>query len=179
MKTSSMKPRRRKVVLDPLLFSTTEAPVGSLIPSPENDRLYRKRDIKNPDDARFVRSVATEGILDPIVVSLDWFVISGHGRLWVALFAGFTSVPIRVANIWRKDYTADGWLAKLREHNEQRIKGIDERIRELMLDANKEGQRAYIKNRLASSTLAPVEPLALPFWTRVLPEWRHAVRPLP
>jgi hypothetical protein len=50
---------------------------------------------------------------------------------------------------------------------------------ELMLDANKEGQRAYIKNRLASSTLAPVEPLALPFWTRVLLEWRHAIRPLP
>ncbi|RIK74723.1 MAG: chromosome partitioning protein ParB [Planctomycetota bacterium] len=155
-KTARKPSPRRKAVQDPLLISATETPIGYLIPSSENSLLYRKRDIGNPDDARFAQSIATEGVLDPILVSLDWFVISGHGRLWAAQLAGFATVPIRVANIWRKDYTEAGWLALLREHNEQRIKGIDERIRELMLDANKDDQRAYVANRLANSTLAPV-----------------------
>lgn len=160
-KTARKHPRKRNGELGPLSTAAVEVPVGLLKPSPENELLYRRRSLDNPDDARFARSIATEGVLVPILVSRDWYVISGHGRLWAALLAGFATVPIVVADVGRETHSEHEWLAILREHNEQRIKGIDERIRELMLDANVIDRQSYLAARLANSGLAP-PPMAVP-----------------
>jgi hypothetical protein len=154
-KTARKPTRRRKVGLEPLSTAPTEVPIDWLKPSTENKLLYRKRSIDNPDDARFARSIATEGVLVPILVSRDWYVISGHGRLWAALLAGFATVPIIALDVWREGHSENEWLARLREHNEQRVKGIDERIRELMLDASEFDRQSYLATRLTNSGLAP------------------------
>ena len=74
MKTSNGK----KSVADVVQVS-----VRSLKPSPENSILYRERTKNDSDFARFVESVRRANkVKAPLLVSKDYFIISGHQRPW-------------------------------------------------------------------------------------------------
>jgi ParB-like chromosome segregation protein Spo0J len=108
-------------------------PIGYLRPSPENDSIYRP---VNPDDPTFVAlvdSVIANGIMEPIVVSQDYYIVSGHRRYWAAREAGLDTIPVRIINVTRGD-DLDAFVRLLREHNQQRVKTFDERTREAMID---------------------------------------------
>ncbi len=56
--------------------------IVTLKPSPENDRLYRPVDPEDPEIKKLAASIAQRGVLEPLVVTEDLFVVSGHRRLW-------------------------------------------------------------------------------------------------
>jgi hypothetical protein len=106
----------------------------ALKPSPENETLYRERTELDSDFARLVESVKAEGVHDPLRVSKDDYIISGHQRRKAAIRAKRYTVPVIYDRRSRKDHTADEWTAILREHNCQREKSFDELVREKLVD---------------------------------------------
>jgi hypothetical protein len=116
----------------------------SLIPSPENETLYRKRGAKDADFARLVESVRREGVQAPLLVSTDNYVISGHQRQRAAVITKRFTVPVIRLNLRRSDHSSDQWLAILREHNCGREKTFDELVREKLVDIDPEEAVAHI-----------------------------------
>src|SRR5262245_61064397 len=95
-------------------------PTAAVRPSPENDQLYRPVDPADPDFLDFVESVRARGILDPLVITQDYFILSGHRRHAAARRLGLAEVPCRVKPISRTEMigTPQGraaYLALLRD----------------------------------------------------------------
>jgi ParB-like chromosome segregation protein Spo0J len=130
----SKRPEIRHV---PILVS-----LDDIHPSPENDDLYIKINTDDPDFRELVESIRQFGVLDPLVLTLDNYVISGHRRRMAAMFADLEFVPVRYENIRRSD-DPSGYVRLLREHNRQRIKTNGERLREEIVSVNAED--AYVE----------------------------------
>ena len=62
----------------------TERPVADLKPSPENDDIYMPVRPDDPAVRGLADSIAAHGVKEPLVVSADGFVLSGHRRLCAA-----------------------------------------------------------------------------------------------
>jgi hypothetical protein len=126
---------RAKVEHDRLLS------IYAISPSPENARLYRPVTPDDPATIDLADSIREHGILEPLVVSADYYIISGHRRHCAARTAGHIELPCRVLDIRRGDeeQASDDFLRLLREHNRHRIKTRDELLREAIIsvDPNK------------------------------------------
>lgn len=109
--------------------------VREIFPSPENDRLYKPVDPTDPAIVELAQSVRDNGQLDPIMVTIDGYIVSGHRRFAACLLAGLAYVNVIIVPIRRKD-DLDAFVKLLREHNRQRVKSLDEQIREAVIDAD-------------------------------------------
>jgi hypothetical protein len=105
--------------------------VASLKPSPENERLY---DRSNADIREFAARIEAEGLLEPLVVTADNYIVSGHRRHAALTLLGRVLVDCRVLQLRRSDLTTDEYIALLRCHNRQRDKNVTEKIRETLVD---------------------------------------------
>ncbi|MGY8805893.1 MAG: ParB N-terminal domain-containing protein, partial [bacterium] len=101
-------------------------------PSPENDQLYRPIDLDDPGIVELAGSIMRYGVREPIVVTEDKFILSGHRRYAACHRLGMELVPVRVEPIRRED-DIDGFVVLLREHNRQRQKSFDEMMREELI----------------------------------------------
>jgi len=72
----------------------SEAKVANLEPHPKNDELYGDT---TELPSTFVESVREKGVLEPLVITTDKQVISGHRRLGAAKEVGVESVPVRIS----------------------------------------------------------------------------------
>jgi len=98
-------------------------------PSQENDEVYRPVDPSDPQMLDLAESVLRYGVQEPLLVTGDGWIVSGHRRYAAARLAGLEVVPCRVAPI-RKDADHDAFMTMLVEHNRQRVKSFDEKLRE-------------------------------------------------
>jgi hypothetical protein len=108
-------------------------PIASITPAPENDLIYRTISEEDSDIQGLAESIKKNGVIEPLVISKDNFVLSGHRRLFAAQLAGLTEVPCRVEDISHDDLFFN---YRLTEYNRQRVKGIDEVFREELLRAD-------------------------------------------
>jgi hypothetical protein len=139
-----------------------EKPIDSIKPSPENELLYRPVTTSDPEVIALAESIhervrlAKPGILEPLVITLDGYIISGHRRHMAAKLAGLKTVPCRVENIHRAD---PGFLELLRDFNRQRIKTLAEITREEVISADPdEAYRILVAHRREQSSInAPDE----------------------
>ena len=97
-------------------------PIGHIQPAPENDDIYRA--ISLDDVADLMRSIREHGVQEPLLVSSDGFIISGHRRWKAANFIDLAEVPVRVHPVSRQENPA-AFLKLLVECNNQRIKNAD------------------------------------------------------
>lgn len=135
-------------------------PVAEIRPSPENDKLYRPIDPTSQAIQELAKSIRQYGVREPLVITIDGFILSGHRRFAAATLAGLLSVPVRIEPIRRID-DIDGFVRLLREYNRQREKSFDERIREELVSTDPdEAYQSLIDHRATSSTVL-VEPLAI------------------
>jgi hypothetical protein len=74
-------------------------PLSDLRPSPENDQLYKPVSPSDPDVQDLAAGIRRDGLLEPLVVTLDNYILSGHRRRVACKLAGLTEVPCRVENI--------------------------------------------------------------------------------
>jgi hypothetical protein len=120
-------------------------PLARLHPSPENDQLYKPVSLRDPDLRELAVSIRRHGLREPLVITLDNYILSGHRRYAACKLAKLTSVPCRVENIYHGD---PGFVALLREHNRQRVKSMDEVVREEIVSADpEEAHRVLVEHR--------------------------------
>jgi ParB-like chromosome segregation protein Spo0J len=113
----------------------SERRLDELRPSPENDTLYRPVDPTDPEIVALAESIRQHGLREPIVVTEDNWLVSGHRRHCAATLAGLTRVPCRVEPLRRAD-DCDAFVRLLREYNRQRDKTADEKLREELVTSN-------------------------------------------
>ena len=134
--------------------------------TPENWTIYRKQDESDPTWIELCASIEANGITDPITLSLDRFIISGHRRYLAAKRCGLKSVPcIMDREVTIDDLPPGDRIALLAERN----KGI--RIKtdsELYLEAaaavepdqairDAEARKAQVFNKVKKSGMDEVE----------------------
>jgi ParB-like chromosome segregation protein Spo0J len=124
LQRSEWKVRSSQIGTCPIL------PIASIKPAPENDLIYRTISEEDPDIQGLAESIKKNGIIEPLVISKDNFVLSGHRRLFAAELVGLIEVLCRVEDISHDDLF---FKYRLTEYNRQRVKGIDEVFREELL----------------------------------------------
>jgi hypothetical protein len=109
--------------------------LSEIRPSPKNDSLYKPVDRSDPDFIALAENVRINGVLEPLIVSLDGYIISGHRRHAAACYAGLHDAPCRIAIIGHDD---PRFIMLLRDMNRQRVKTFSEAMREEILSADPE-----------------------------------------
>lgn len=109
-------------------------PVDALAPHPKNDDIYGDEQL--PDD--FLDSIDTHGIREPLVVTDDGTIISGHRRHRAATELGFDTVPVRIQTF---ETELEEWEAIL-DYNRQRVKSTAQLINEFETAKQIEEERA-------------------------------------
>jgi hypothetical protein len=132
-------------------------PIATIRPAPENAIIYRPVDPKDPKILELAESIRRHGIKEPLVVSADGWILSGHRRHVAAQLAGLIEVLCRIDPI-RRDTDRDGFLVLLREYNRQRVKSFDETVREEVVNINSEdAYHALVLHRRAQAKIHVTE----------------------
>jgi len=95
--------------------------VSTLKPCPENDIVYGAQSIDDPDIRDLIADIRENGVTDPLHISADNYIISGHRRRFCAIQAGVRMAPVIRNDISYKDDRAT-FLKLLRTANLQRKK---------------------------------------------------------
>lgn len=111
--------------------------VASLKPSPENLALYDSIDPNNREIIKLANSIKKHGC-DPLVVTADGYIVSGHRRHAALMRIGQAIVSCRVLSVRRDSMSKDEYVKLLRSYNHQRHKNVSEQIREELIDINPE-----------------------------------------
>jgi hypothetical protein len=121
--------------------------LSSIHPAPENDLLYRRMRADDPEIREMARSIKQWGLREPIVVSRDGYILSGHRRHMACRLAGLKQVDCRVEDITRGHPDFQRLLV---EYNRQRVKSFDEVVREQVVATTPgEARRALVEHRRA------------------------------
>ena len=62
-------------------WDISQIPTFTVLLSADNDFIYEQFSPENEDDAVLIESIREHGIKEPLVVSADGFLLSGHRRL--------------------------------------------------------------------------------------------------
>lgn len=117
------------------LVSIQRVPLESITPSRLNDSVYRPPSADDPDIQEMARSMHEHGVLQPLTITRDGFILSGHRRYCAATLAGLETVPVVVENITRDDPTFPRLLVM---HNQQRQKNVAELLAEQVVQRSGE-----------------------------------------
>jgi hypothetical protein len=128
--------------------------VASLRPSPENADLYRPPE-DDLDIDKLAESIRKYGLQEPLVTTLDRYIVSGHRRHEALTRIGQVWCDCRVLAVRRNAMTRDGYVALLREHNRQRNKTVAEQVREELVDIDPDQAHANLRERREKSVFAP------------------------
>ena len=123
-------------------FEHALVPLRDIWPAPENDEIYRSISV---DDVRdLIADIRVHGMLEPLLVSSDGYLISGHRRRLAAHLAGLTKVPVKVHPVSREKSPKE-FLRLLVEANTQRIKGADTLLAEAVIKVDPVAAHEQIK----------------------------------
>jgi hypothetical protein len=126
-------------------------PVAGIKPSSMNELIYGLIDPGRPDMQRLVESIRTVGVRDPIVITKDNVIISGHRRHAACLILGMARVLCRIEPIRSTD---PEFASLLVEYNSQRVKTFEETVREHVATMRPgEAYRALIEHRRDASAV--------------------------
>jgi hypothetical protein len=127
--------------------------VSSLQPSPENQSLYRPPD-DDPDVGRLAASIQKNGC-DPLVVTLDNYIVSGHRRHAALERIGQEFVRCQVIPRRRDSWSDDEYVALLRTFNHQRNKTVAEQVREELVDIDPKKAHRRLQERRDRAAIRP------------------------
>jgi hypothetical protein len=116
-------------------------PISSVQPAPENSLVYHATTADDPTIQELAADIKLRGILDPIVINCEGWILSGHRRHVAALIVGLDEVPCRMLNVPRSDPEFEQLLVAF---NLQRTKSFDEVIREFGIRSNPEDAYANL-----------------------------------
>jgi ParB-like nuclease domain len=123
--------------------------LSEISPSIINRKVYRAIDPDDPEVIALAEDIAKRGVLEPIVISSDDVIASGHRRYAASKLAGLTQVPCISLPLHSSDAA---FLELLLAYNLQRKKSLDEILREEVAAADpEEAYSALIEHRKAKS----------------------------
>jgi len=109
------------------------ASISEIRESGLNEDIYRPVTHDDPEIIALAESIRENGLLKPLVISKDGYLLDGHRRKIACLLAGVRRVRCEVKPITIDD---PEFRVLLREYNRQRVKGIEEIIREEIIDSS-------------------------------------------
>jgi len=113
-----------------------------LKPSPENEVIYGRITPDDPEVQKLATDIKKNGVLCPLEISADGFLISGHRRREAAILAGVKLVPVIYREVERGgdefSQASPEFVKLLVSHNCQRIKSRPEMLREVMAQVDTE-----------------------------------------
>ncbi len=133
---------------EPVVAQQEYRMVGLLRPHPDNEVIYGDR-----ADSDLIESVKRLGVRDPILITGDNLIISGHRRWGAAIAAGLTHVPVIVSDA--KDDLDIGDL--LVELNRNREKTAEQKIREANYRAENIRRRQSRRGQRTDLTSVSIE----------------------
>lgn len=120
-------------LLDPNHYHVTMVAMEDISPSPENDDIYGEvQDDEQMD--RLVESISVRGLGDPILLTSDRYILSGHRRYHALKRLGYESAPCYISEISREGNTE--FHLALAEYNPQRVKSVGSILKESLLHNN-------------------------------------------
>jgi hypothetical protein len=122
-------------------------PVNQIKVANENNYLYDRFAIANHDDQALYQSIKEVGIQEPLVITLDNYLLSGHRRISCARRLGHETVPVRIIDKTFESLDKPERLALLRLYNQQRDKSTGEKIREKLLEIDKSEAHSKLLRR--------------------------------
>ena len=126
-------------------------PISEIKKSPENDKLYKPITGRERDIRKLAKSIRKHGLLEPLIISQDDYILSGHRRFEACKLARLREVMCIRTDILHDD---PQFINQLREYNRQRVKSNDELIREQVLDVNEEDSYKWLlEHRKAKATI--------------------------
>lgn len=109
-------------------------PINQIKQAPENESIYDNFGIANSDDWLLAQSIRERGILEPLVITSDRFLLSGHRRLAASKYLKQPTVPVRMLDdVFFSVLSSQERLDLLRMYNQQREKSPSEKIREALI----------------------------------------------
>ena len=121
-------------------------PINQIKQAPENESIYDNFGVANADDRQLIESINDNGIQEPLVITADWVLLSGHRRLAAAIYLGLGTVPVRMReDVIFADLDKQDRLELLRVHNQQREKSASEKIREAMVSIDPKAAYVTLK----------------------------------
>lgn len=133
-------------------------PLSSMTPARVNDLIYRPVDITDPAIKSLSLGICKNGLLEPIVLTRDSVIVSGHRRYAACRLAGLREAPCRVMDIVSSD--AD-FAAMLTAFNDQRAKTFAEQLREKVIQSDpEESYRLLVEHRRQAAGI-PTQALRL------------------
>jgi hypothetical protein len=152
-RTGAKSPARRKDGLVRLsLGDPVELPIDAIRPAEVNSVIYRPVEHGDPAIQELANSIRERGLLQPIVVSREGYILSGHRRYMACRLLGRRVVSCQVAEI--SVYDPD-FPRLLCEFNRQRTKSFDEVVREcLTTRAGGDPYQALVAHRKARSAVS-------------------------
>jgi hypothetical protein len=105
--------------------------VGEILPSPENDEVYGP--IQHDEQMEnLIASIERNGLDEPLLLTADGYVLSGHRRFHAVKYLGWKTVPIRTKRDVRRAGNRE-YHRLLVEYNPQRVKGAGSLLKEALL----------------------------------------------
>jgi hypothetical protein len=129
-------------------------------PADLNDQLYDPVDESEPSFQALMESIREHGILEPIVVSSDGYILSGHRRHAAARSLNLQRIPIRIRSDVSYLRDRDEFLRLLASYNRQRVKSTTEQLREevvLMSDESYSSVRRFRRDAAVVTSDGVVE----------------------
>jgi hypothetical protein len=116
-----------------------------------NEKIYRPIRDDDPEIIALAKSIRENGLLKPLVISQDGYLLDGHRRRVACRLANVNTVQCEVKSVTVND---PEFRVLLREYNRQRVKGIDEVIREEIIDTTDDDEEIdlnLLKERVKKS----------------------------
>lgn len=118
-------------------------------PSSDNDSVYRPPQVDDTNIETLAESMKEVGVLEPIHVTSDGVIISGHRRYCASGVAGIVDLPVIVEGTASD---SPEFLKLLVSHNQQRVKTIAEQMAETVVQVSGEdAHRDLILHRASRS----------------------------
>jgi hypothetical protein len=124
-----------------------------LMPAVINDRIYKPVQHDDPSIRELATSIAKYGVLEPLLITQDDVIVSGHRRYAAAQVAGLKEVPAQVVDI---ESNHPDFQRLLVEANRQRDKTSEERIREELVLTSPELAYGRLHKRHVEKTATKV-----------------------
>ncbi|MEI8402706.1 MAG: ParB/RepB/Spo0J family partition protein [Alcaligenaceae bacterium] len=122
-------------------------PITEIVVKHDNGLIYGDFGLANADDLELANSINENGVLEPLVISVDRVLLSGHRRLAAAMFLDLGEVPVRMIEIVYEDLKPSDRLKLLQSFNQQREKTVGERIKEKLLTIDPAKAHTELKAR--------------------------------
>ena len=78
--------------------------IDTIKPSPENDDIYNGVNLDRKDFQELVSSIRSDKIKEPLHITEDNFILSGHRRYAAAVQIGLTRIPVIRQPVRRFEY---------------------------------------------------------------------------